>query len=575
MSEGLVAVVAPEEHVERIRRIAASAVWVNVAVVTDLAQAPGDRPVIMLTDPEPGVDPRVAYAVRAGLPDDQLQAVITAVATGSALASPASPSAPETPAEALLAQLAFGASRKLAAATDLPSTERTAVSAIIELLDVDRAYCLFYESTSGGLWSEVRQQSGSDDRTAVGGMAGWSARTGLPCTVQVGGDDPRYLGSLDDPDGDGADQVMVQPIIGADSKVHAVLIGVRRARRAPVGARESKLLSRFAALVAPLLDQLAAHVAGQQLMEPEAPGMFRAEATEAAQIRTWGDVIRVTPGWLSWAYWLLVVCIAGSVAFVSLAKVSVYSAGPAVIRSMARTSVTTRTAGNVASVEVVPGDKVAAGDLIARLDDIDQRTALERVHKEFESQLRNHMLDPADANADAAVRSLTTGLEQARTALDDRAIRAPSSGVVSELRVRPGQHVEPGDIAASVVDGNTGLEVVALLPGEDRPQLAPGMEIRLELAGYRYAYQRVSIETMSSDVISPTEARRVLGTEVADSLALNGPVVLVRGRIASPEFIVDEHVYRYHDGMLGAAEVRIRQERIIVALIPGLRRLTE
>lgn len=570
-----VTVVVPDEHVARVHRIGAAAVWIDVAVVTDLADAPADRPIVVVGDPERELDPRATFVVRAAIADDQLQAVLTAIATGSALAPPAPPDAPASPAEARLAQLAFAASRKLAAATDLASTEASAIAAVIELLDVDRAYCLFYDAAGGGLWSQARQLGPGDERTAVGGMAGWSARTGLPCAVRVGGDDPRYLAAIDDPDGDDADQVMVQPILGADARVHAVLVAVRRARRAPLGAVEARLLARFAALAAPLLDQLALHVEGQELLGDDEPGLFRAEAVEAAGVHAWGDVIRVTPRWLAWAYWLLVVLLAASGAFLALGKVSTYSTGPAVIRSMARTSVTTRTAGNVSAVHVAPGDRVDAGDVIARLDDVDQRAALERVQREFDTQLRNHMLDPADQAADASLRALRTGLEQAHNALDERSIRATTSGLVSELRVRPGQHVEPGDIAASIVDGSTGLEVVALLPGEDRPRLAPGMAIRLELAGYRYAYQYVTIETMSSDVIAPTEARRVLGAEVADSLVLRGPVVLARGRIPSPEFTIDDRTYRYHDGMLGAAEVRIREERIVFALVPGLRRFAE
>jgi hypothetical protein len=137
--------------------------------------------------------------------------------------------------------------------------------------------------------------------------------------------------------------------------------------------------------------------------------------------------------------------------------------------------------------------------------------------------------------------------------------------------------VEPGEIAASIIEGGDGagpaLEVVALLPGEDRPQLARGMQLRLELIGYRYAYQLVEIESVSSEVIAASEARRVLGADVVGDLPLGGSVVVVRGKRASNEFDVDGQVYRYHDGMLGKAEVRLRSERIVFAIIPGLRRL--
>jgi hypothetical protein len=177
--------------------------------------------------------------------------------------------------------------------------------------------------------------------------------------------------------------------------------------------------------------------------------------------------------------------------------------------------------------------------------------------------------------ADAAVRQLRQARDAARAALDDRIVRATSSGTIADLRVHPGQHVQPGDIVASTAHGSGvgALELVALLPGQDRPQLAPGMPLRLELYGYRYAYQSLVIDSVSSDVIGPTEARRVLGPGVADSLPLGGPVVLVRGRLPRDVFEADGRTFRYHDGMLGVAEVRTRTDRVLFTIFPWLKRL--
>jgi membrane fusion protein (multidrug efflux system) len=572
---GAVCVIAPLEQVARIHRIGKAAVWIEAIVVNHLADAPDGTPIVVIGDPETPADPRLSHVIRAATPDDQLQALFTALATGTALAPPNPPTAPQNPDEARRAQLAFTASRKLASASDLRSTETITVEAIGEMLDVERVHCLYYDADEGTLWSEAKQRASGDDRAAIAGMVGWSARTGLPCMARIAMDDPRYLAAIDDPEGDPASSILVQPILGADARVHAVLIAVRRPRRPALGPAEATMLARFASLAAPLLDHLSIHVEGQQLLEPETgqDPLFRAEATAAQAANQWGDVVRIMPGWLSWAYWLLVLVLAGSIVFVWIGTVSTYSMGPAVIRSSARTSVATRTAGNIGAVEVAPGETVAPGTVIARLDDVDQKSALERVQKEFDTQLRNHMLDPADTAADSSLRALRLELEQARTSLEERAIKTTTGGVVSDLRVRTGQHVEPGDIAASIVDGSGGLEMIALLPGEDRPQLATGMPLRLELSGYRYVYQSLAIESVSSDVIAPSEAKRVLGAEVADSLQLAGPVVVVRGKLAGSEFEVDGRKFYYHDGMLGTAEVPVRSVRILVALIPGLRML--
>jgi multidrug efflux pump subunit AcrA (membrane-fusion protein) len=584
-----ITVVAAGDHIARVRRIAQAleqaadelaGVLIDVQICTRLEDARGDRPIIVLGDPDRDAVANVAFVARAAIPDDQLQALIVSIATGSAQAPPPTPASPQSKDEARRARVAFAASRKLAAATDLPSTETFAVQAVCEMLDVERVHCLFFDAEDASLWSEVKLRAAGDDRQAITGMVGWTARTGLPCAAEIAGDDPRYHAAVDDPEGNPAAGILVQPILGADARVHAVLVALRRPRRAPLGATEAALLERFAEHAAPLLDQLSIHVEGQQLLENTVTagqayddGLFREEAVAAQNFQQWGDIVRVTPRWLAWAYWLLVVLIAGSIAFVSLGRINTYSTGTAVIRSMARTSISARVAGNVSTVTAAPGDRVTPGTTIARLDDVDQRSAVDHVEHELETQLRNHMLDPSDATADTSVRTLRLQLEQARSALDERAIHATTAGVVSDLRVRPGQHVEPGDIAASIVDGNSGLEAVALLPGEDRPQLAPGMTLRLELAGWRYAYQFLTIDSVSSDVIAPTEARRVLGAEVADSLHLSGPVVVVRGRLNGSQFTVDGRTFTYHDGMLGTAEVAVRSERIIVTLVPSLRRL--
>ncbi len=539
-----------------------------------LAELPADAPpVIIIGDPASApADPRVKHVVRRGLGPEHLTTLLASAATGPALL-PAS-AALTSAADARTAQRAFAASRRLAGASDLAATESIATDAIVDLVDADRAVCLFHDGEDGALWSEARLRGPGDERRATGGLAGFAARTGHAIHSPRAGRDLRWLAAIDDPRGAADDHILVQPVAGPDGAVHAVLVAARSGRRDDFGEVDLAVLARFAALVAPFLDQLSIHAQAQALLDQDADGgLFRREAIEAQAAPRWGDVVRVAPPWLSWAYWILVVLLVGAGLFITLGTVSTYSAGAAVIRATSRAEITARTAGNVTSVAIEPGTALVAGTVVARLDDSNQRAALERTQQEFDAQLRNHMLDFNDGAADASVRALRNELDAVRAALEDRVVRAAAAGVVSDVRIRPGQHVEPGDIVASVVVGEGGLEVVALFPGEDRPQLSAGQTIRLELAGYRYAYQTLTIDSVSSDVIAPTEARRVLGAEVADSLQLTGPVVVVRGRLPTREFESDGKRFVYHDGMLGRAEVRMRSERIVYALVPGARRL--
>lgn len=580
---GTVAVVCSDHSVEDwvFRALDGALVIVDVApadvmVITEdclepiLAHVPADSAIVVVGEPTRTYS-RADFVITRGWRDVDLRWLLVALADHKPSPLPAL-AAPGNPIDARDAQRALLATKKLANATDLANTEATAIENVVELVDADRGYCLYYDAEDAALWSESRQ--GGEPMPANVGLSGWAARTGQPAIAPVIGEDARFFGALDDPQADSGDHIVAQPILGADGLVHAVLVVARRVNRPAFNEVELRLLRRFAQLAAPVLDQLSIHVHSEALLEEAAADnpLYRRAALQAASAPTWGDVVRVSPSWISWAYWVLVALLIGAAVLAVVGRVSTYSSGPAIVRSTARTPIAARNGGIVVALDVSPGDRVAAGAAIARLDDSEQRAAVDHLQREFESQLRNHMLDPGDLTADGALRTIRHDLDGAKTSLDERVIHAPVAGVIGDVRARSSQRLEPGDVIATVVDSNEALEVIALLPGEDRPQLAPGMTVRLELAGYRYAYQAFAIESVSQDVIAPAEAKRVLGAEVADGLALPGPVVIVRGKLAKPEFTVDGRTLRYHDGMVGLAEVRVRSEPIIYAIVPGTRR---
>lgn len=580
---GTVAVVCSDHSVEDwvFRAVDGGLVIVDVApadviVITEdcldaiLAHVPAESAIVVLGEPT-RTYARADFVITRSWRDGDLRRLLIALADHKP-APPPTFGTPENPQEARDAQRVLLATKKLATTNDLASTEAMATENVIELVDADRGYWLYYDAADAALWSEAR--GGGEPSPANVGMAAFAARTGQPAIAPVVGEDARFYGALDDPQADRGDHVVAQPILGADGLVHAVLVVARHVNRPLFKDGDLRLLARFAQLAAPVLDQLSIHVHSEALLEEAAAEnpLFRGAALQAASAPTWGDVVRVSPSWISWAYWVLVALLVAAGMFTVIGRVSTYSSGPAIVRSTARTPIAARNGGIVVALDVAPGDRVAAGAPIARLDDIEQRAAVDHLQREFETQLRNHMLDPGDLTADSALRTIRHDLDVARTSLDERVIRVPVAGVIGDVRARSSQRLEPGDVIATVVDSNEALEVIALLPGEDRPQLAPGMTVRLELTGYRYAYQSFAIESVSQDVIAPTEAKRVLGVEVADGLTLSGPVVLVRGKLAKPEFVVDGRTLRYHDGMVGTAEVRVRSERIVYALVPGSRR---
>jgi multidrug resistance efflux pump len=237
-----------------------------------------------------------------------------------------------------------------------------------------------------------------------------------------------------------------------------------------------------------------------------------------------------------------------------------------VVRILGRTEVTANTPGTIAELTVGVGDRVEAGDVLARL--YDNEPVGERLQREFDEALRDHLRDEDDDGAGQSLRNIRSELERADERRRTLLVRAPHAAVVADLRVRVGQAVAPGDIVASLVEDGA-LELVAILPGSDRPMLAPGQPLRIDVQGFAHAYDDLVVETVGQEVVGPAELRRTLGP-VAETLGSAGSAVIVRARLPATEFTADHGTYAYYDGMLARAHVRLRRQRVIDVLLPDL-----
>jgi membrane fusion protein (multidrug efflux system) len=307
--------------------------------------------------------------------------------------------------------------------------------------------------------------------------------------------------------------------------------------------------------------------------QPQNP-LFRQQALQhhAGQHHE-GQLLRLSPSWTRWTFWLLVALFVAAGLYGGLGRVHEYATGPAVVRVDGRVDLTAKLPGTVATVEVQPGQRVAVGQPLVQFYDDAENAELERVRKEFDLQLLKVLREPADQMARQAMSSLRAQRELASTQLAERLIRAPRAGVVNDVRIRPGQHLAPGELILTVVPDDAQLSLVAILPGGYRPQLHPGMPLRFELVGYRYEYHELAIDSIGDQVVGPNEATRFLGAEIADSVPLAGPVVLVRAHLPARSFASDGRSLDYYDGLPALAQARVRSEPIAVMLVPALRTL--
>ncbi len=310
-------------------------------------------------------------------------------------------------------------------------------------------------------------------------------------------------------------------------------------------------------------------------MSESASDLFRKEALDYHQgsAEITGRVLQISPVWLSYAYRVLLAVAIGGAIFSMLAKVNEYASGPAVVRVQGRTDLTAKSPGTVASVEVAPGQRVYSGMVLARMYTAQEAGELERLNKEFELQLLKSMRDPGDRLARQAMSGLRAQRDLAEERLEERIVRAPHAGVVSDVRIRPGQALTLGETVLTLFGEQTRFNLVAMLPGRYRPMLKPGMAVRLELAGFKYVYQNFTIESVGNEVVGPSEIRRFLGQELADTVTLKEPVVLVTARLPTSTFVAEGKTFSYYEGMQGDADARVRAESVLLTLVPGLKAL--
>ncbi|HEY0192499.1 MAG TPA: HlyD family efflux transporter periplasmic adaptor subunit, partial [Kofleriaceae bacterium] len=420
------------------------------------------------------------------------------------------PLPPREPDPALTSQITEHV-QALAEAREPDDAARAAIAAVTALVGASRAHCLYCDDETGRVWSgappappvdarlDVAPGVGTEvdtpDAPLAAGLAGFAARAGVGVAVPRAADDSLYRRDIDDPPGTGRERLAVQPVAGLDGHVHAVLIAVRDEARPPFTRLELDKLAALASGWAPYLLQMSLRVEVEEVLAERLDrgpsDMFRQEAIMHLVRRGQrGDVVRVHPGWVRAAYWLVLGAIAASVLYVVFAHVHQYAEGPAVVQFTGRSELLAHEAGTIASLDAVRGQHVGKGQVLARLHDAEQLGQLHNLETEFESKLVAYLQAPTDPAARQALGQVRAQRDAARIGVESRTIRAPEAGIVKEVLVRNGQKVEPGTVVLALVEDTSteGLKLIAFLPGGERPRLRAHQPVRLRLPGYRDAY---------------------------------------------------------------------------------------
>jgi membrane fusion protein (multidrug efflux system) len=218
-------------------------------------------------------------------------------------------------------------------------------------------------------------------------------------------------------------------------------------------------------------------------------------------------------------------------------------------------TVKAKVSGDVRQITVREGDSVQAGQMLVRVDtaDLDARV-LERqgqlasaraqlaladktnamnqklLKQNFISQNASDSAESSYEVAKGNLQAAEAQLRVAQNALRDSVATAPLSGVVAKRHVQPGEKVAFDSPLVTVVDLKA-MELQALVPSADIPELKPGMTVDLVVDGFADRKFTGRIERINPSTEAGTRAILVFVGIPNETQALRGGMFST-GRIA-------------------------------------------
>ena len=178
------------------------------------------------------------------------------------------------------------------------------------------------------------------------------------------------------------------------------------------------------------------------------------------------------------------------------------------LQPLNQTTIASKVAGEIHQVTVREGEAVKAGQVLVRFDTADLEARLtdrmgtleasraqlalaEKTRAQNQLLLKQKFIsqnayDSAESNLSVSQGTLKSNEAQAqlaRIALNYAVVTAPLSGVVAKRYVQPGQKVSLDAPLISVVDLGQ-MELQAMVPANDIPELAIGMKVDLAIDGF-------------------------------------------------------------------------------------------
>ena len=171
-------------------------------------------------------------------------------------------------------------------------------------------------------------------------------------------------------------------------------------------------------------------------------------------------------------------------------------------------TVKSKVSGEVRAITVREGDAVQAGQVLARMDTADLEAKLIERQGQLESAraqlamaektlssnqkllkqsfISQNAFDNSESNMNVtrgSVKSAEANVRLAQNAIKDAVATSPLTGIVAKRHVQPGEKVAFDTPLVTVVDLKA-IELQAMVPAVDIPELRPGMQVELNVDGF-------------------------------------------------------------------------------------------
>lgn len=534
---------------------------------------------------QPAIAPRVAVPVAEPAPD-MASPLAAALAL---LAQQGGPAITPEMLAVLQAQLAQHARPSDAAMPARPSTASEPVAAVEGTGTVDPLAVVVPPELGTPIYSWVRRLALQADLAGADRVlrdAFLDLTSSLSVAIIYPGEDGLWtLGADDEIPADAAPVVAVAnarraliashqaliPIVTTTEAV-AVVVLTRNPRNPAYHPIEQIAMVGLARESAAILHHLAvAHLQRADEIKADRGGLYRGEALEAHRSRgNEGVPVNLSPSWVKRTYPLLVATLLIAVFCSIFITVPTYSSGMGVV-ALQGTTITAPTAGTVEQVLVKTGQQVVKGTVLVRLHSAEQDAELQQAQTDADNLTIQYLFDPSDEQVKKTLATALARVDREKARVETRLVRARESGTVSDIRVRVGMLLQPGSHVLQIVDPASDPEIWAFLPGKDRPRLREGQTLQVELVGYTKSREKARIYHVTPEVLGPTEAAKIVGEQLADSIKLApGSYVWVRAKLPGKKFVTSNREYWYHHGMPAKTEIKVQSKPFLVTLLPAL-----